>query len=470
MSGNASSLVNIFANKMQALQVSRTQRVTVALSGGPDSLALALLAAWWGNTTGRPPSEDVKIALEQTAFASHHINMRHEEQEQFPNNLVNNVRSFMRPGGRVQLGRAKDSDRPTPLRKGITQEMMNDPQRRPVEITALIVDHALRDESSQEAEKAKELANALGLQPMVMRVDWRRKHPKQGQMLEAARNARYELMLDACRKLGAKTLLTAHHAGDQVENFLIRLSRASGVDGLATIPEMATMTTAHGNYKVRVLRPLLGIHKEQLLELCQANEVQWVEDPTNKNLSFTRNFIRDLLEQHGSYEQMQEASLGRLDLEFETSGPRAKQPEIFGAQEGGVPTVLDDVLRLQGSCTDARNEFGERAAAVLREAVVSGRGNIAHLPVLQINGCLVDVAPIAATDPGTAQRAIGAILQAIAGRPYPPNLRSTRGLWNIIKSGNMRGSFQGGGCHAREVPIPGAARTTLMWVAPISSS
>lgn len=84
---------------------------------------------------------------------------------------------------------------------------------RPVEITALIVDHALRDESSQEAERAKELANALGLQPLVMRVDWRRKHPKQGQMLEAARNARYELMLDACRKLGAKTLLTAHHAG-----------------------------------------------------------------------------------------------------------------------------------------------------------------------------------------------------------------------------------------------------------------
>lgn len=76
-----------------------------------------------------------------------------------------------------------------------------------------------------------------------------------------------------------------------------------------------------------------------------------------------------------------------------------------------MPRVLDDVLRLQGSCTDARNEFGERAAAVLREAVVSGRGNIAHLPVLQINGCLVDVAPIAATDPGTAQRAIGAILQ-----------------------------------------------------------
>ncbi len=56
--------------------------------------------------------------------------MRHEEQEQFPNNLVNNVRSFMRPGGRVQLGRAKDSDKPPPLRKGITQEMMDDPARR----------------------------------------------------------------------------------------------------------------------------------------------------------------------------------------------------------------------------------------------------------------------------------------------------------------------------------------------------
>ena len=56
--------------------------------------------------------------------------MRHEEQEQFPNNLVNNVRSFMRPGGRVQLGRAKDSDKAPPLRRGITQEMMDDPQRR----------------------------------------------------------------------------------------------------------------------------------------------------------------------------------------------------------------------------------------------------------------------------------------------------------------------------------------------------
>ena len=56
--------------------------------------------------------------------------MRHEEQQQLPTNLVNNVRTFMRPGGKVQLGRAKDSDKPAPLRRGITQEMMDDPQRR----------------------------------------------------------------------------------------------------------------------------------------------------------------------------------------------------------------------------------------------------------------------------------------------------------------------------------------------------
>jgi PP-loop family len=79
--------------------------------------------------------------------------------------------------------------------------------------TAFVVDHGLRAESATEAEAAAAMAEGLGLRSRVLRVDWGGRLPRKGHKMQAARERRYELLLDACCSTGLPVLLTAHHAG-----------------------------------------------------------------------------------------------------------------------------------------------------------------------------------------------------------------------------------------------------------------
>lgn len=102
---------------------------------------------------------------------------------------------------------------------------------------ALIVDHGLRTESGDEASAVAAAAGALGLTPHTLRVDWGPAGvPRPGGIMRAARQARYELLMQGCERLGASHLLVAHHADDQAETFLLRLLHASGIQGLACMP------------------------------------------------------------------------------------------------------------------------------------------------------------------------------------------------------------------------------------------
>jgi tRNA(Ile)-lysidine synthase len=81
-------------------------------------------------------------------------------------------------------------------------------------------------------------------------------------------------------------LLTAHHADDQLETFLMALARGSGLDGLSGI---AADDRRQG---VRLLRPLLSMHRSHLLSHAQALGLQWIEDPSNADESLLRNAVR----------------------------------------------------------------------------------------------------------------------------------------------------------------------------------
>ena len=101
-------------------------------------------------------------------------------------------------------------------------------------VTALTVDHGLRDGSSREA--AQVATWLWGLEIAHTILPWTGPKPKTG-IQKAAREARYALMSDWCRGQGVLHLALAHNLEDQAETYLMRLGRGSGGDGLAAMPE-----------------------------------------------------------------------------------------------------------------------------------------------------------------------------------------------------------------------------------------
>ncbi|MEJ1938863.1 tRNA lysidine(34) synthetase TilS, partial [Nostoc sp. NIES-2111] len=129
-----------------------------------------------------------------------------------------------------------------------------DGQPRPP-LFAATVDHWLRPEARDEAAMVAREASRLSVPHSVL--DWAGPKPRTG-LQEAARQARYALLAEEARRVGATDVVTAHHADDQAETILMRLVRGSGLDGLAG---MAAERPLDG---VRLVRPLLGIPKSRL--------------------------------------------------------------------------------------------------------------------------------------------------------------------------------------------------------------
>ncbi|WP_158839384.1 tRNA lysidine(34) synthetase TilS [Polaribacter sp. L3A8] len=101
----------------------------------------------------------------------------------------------------------------------------------------------------------------------------------------AARNLRYDWFNELIEKHQFDYLLTAHHADDNLETFLINLTRGAGLDGLTGIPEI------NGN----IVRPLLTFSRNDVLTFAKENNIYWREDKSNASTKYTRNKIRHLI-------------------------------------------------------------------------------------------------------------------------------------------------------------------------------
>jgi tRNA(Ile)-lysidine synthase len=154
-------------------------------------------------------------------------------------------------------------------------------------LLAVTVDHGLRPESAHEARDVKRLARALDVPHRTMR--WTGEKPKSG-VPAAARTARYRLLAGAARQSGASHIFTAHTRDDQAETLLMRLVRGSGISGLAA---MARESEREG---VFIARPFLNISKSRLIATLTKANVGYADDPTNRDVSFTRPRIRSVIE------------------------------------------------------------------------------------------------------------------------------------------------------------------------------
>ena len=165
-------------------------------------------------------------------------------------------------------------------------------RRKGASVLALTVDHGLRPEAAKEARHAGTQASALGVTHRILK--WKGEKPSHG-IQAAAREARYALMAEACRKAGIGDLLLAHHLEDQAETFLLRLARGSGVDGLSAMPRARDYDA--NTPRLRLLRPLLDIPRARLAASVARSGLEPVHDPSNEDERYERVRMRRALPQ-----------------------------------------------------------------------------------------------------------------------------------------------------------------------------
>lgn len=150
------------------------------------------------------------------------------------------------------------------------------------ELYAVHVNHSLCTEAKNWALHCQNVCEALQISCQQLVVDAR---PEKGESPEAAaRDARYQSIAQYIEQ--GDFLLTAHHQDDQAETLLLQLLRGAGTQGLAAMP--AQTDFFHG----QLVRPLLSFSRQQLHEYAEHHQLRWIDDPSNAETNFDRNYLR----------------------------------------------------------------------------------------------------------------------------------------------------------------------------------
>jgi tRNA(Ile)-lysidine synthase len=261
----------------------------------------------------------------------------------------------------------------------------------------------LRPESGGEARTTLERLGRIGIAGEIL--GWAGSKPASG-LQQAARNARYRLLLAACRGHGILHLLAAHHAGDQAETVAMRAARRSGPDGLAGMAAVVAHRDA------RLLRPLLGVSRDRLTATLRARGLGWIDDPSNDDRRFERVRVR----QDGS------------------AGPgAATEPSARAARERALADAALEAL-----------EVGPDGVVALDHALVS-----------QWTGEI-------------AARLLSRVVQSVAGGDHPPRRARLEHAVARLSQGRVHGKsgksqdFTLSGCRLMLRQVPGSRR--LRWI------
>jgi tRNA(Ile)-lysidine synthase len=154
----------------------------------------------------------------------------------------------------------------------------------PGQVHAIHVHHGLQAAADDFARHCRAVCETWGVPFHLVKVD--AGHANGESPEDAARKARYAALAETAAALGLQAVLLAQHADDQVETLLLALSRGAGLPGIAAMP---ACFERHG---MRFERPLLGVSGAAIRAWLAAQDIVFIEDPTNANIAFTRNRIR----------------------------------------------------------------------------------------------------------------------------------------------------------------------------------
>jgi tRNA(Ile)-lysidine synthase len=158
----------------------------------------------------------------------------------------------------------------------------------PGQVRAVHVHHGLQAAADSFEDHSRKLCEAIGVPIAVRRIDAR--HASGESPEDAARRGRYAAIAQAVRTEWGNEAINdvaiAQHADDQVETILLALSRGAGLPGLAAMPACWRRDGLVWH------RPLLAVPGAKLRQWLVANDIGWIEDPSNIDEQFTRNRIR----------------------------------------------------------------------------------------------------------------------------------------------------------------------------------
>jgi tRNA(Ile)-lysidine synthase len=158
-----------------------------------------------------------------------------------------------------------------------------------VKVRFFIVNHKLRKESSKEAKYVSNLLKKTDIKCKIL--SWNGKKPANN-IQAIAREKRYQLLANECKRNKINNLLVGHHLDDVLENFIIRLTRGSGLKGLISFNKR----TKYKSENLNILRPLLDLNKENLVFISKKVFKFYIKDPSNRNEDFKRIRVRKLLQ------------------------------------------------------------------------------------------------------------------------------------------------------------------------------
>lgn len=153
------------------------------------------------------------------------------------------------------------------------------------EVVGVHIDHNIRENSAEDASFVLNYCRENGIRAYKFKVDVPKLAQERGVSLEvAARDARYGVFDALVKKCAVDKIAIAHHMSDQAETILLNLFRGTGISG------------AKGMDLIRdgiYIRPMLFTDKKEILKYIDDNQIPYVEDYTNADTTFSRNYIRN---------------------------------------------------------------------------------------------------------------------------------------------------------------------------------
>lgn len=256
----------------------------------------------------------------------------------------------------------------------LAQQLLNAP------ITALTVDHQLRDGSGEEAAKVAAWMQQANIPHHSLH--WQHEGVE-GNLQAEARKARYALLTDWCKQHDHSFLLVGHTEDDQAETIAFRQEREAGPVGLAGMSALRDVTG------ITLLRPLLTHTRQELQQWLSTKNVAWIDDPSNENEKFARIRIRNIL---------------------------AKEP-----------VKRAELLALGRQMSIQRQQIEKTHAAFIAEFIQS------ELPAT----LMIDLRAFLALEESQACFTLGQILGHVGGDDYPPRYAKLQRAVASLRTGNQ---------------------------------